>query len=184
MATTLELSIERFITATDQRCKQVEDSNLELEVTKAVMQHLRKSGYNNVCALQLRKIFAADGELLLDLDGLVSAKMDGKNFLATIEAKDKVTMTKIDDRSTQNGKFQALLVKLQTSSLAEIDAEGAASSHVECCVGLQKYGDGEVQHFLGGVHFSEADANYARQKKFNIVTREGEGDAFRVTTAV
>ena len=112
-----------------------------------------QSGYNNVWAVPLKKIVAADGELLLELDGLVSAKMNGKNLLATIEAKHKVTTTKIDDRSTQNGKFQALLVKLQTSSLAEVKAEGAARPHVDCCAVLQQYGDAEVQHFLGGVHF-------------------------------
>ena len=186
--TVLELSIEKFIAATNKRCKQVEDwqdiehSNLELEVSNAVLRYLRKSGYDNVWAVPLKKIVAADGELLLllELDGLVAAEMKGKSLLATIEAKHKVTTANIDNRNTQNGKFQALLTKLQTSTAADIKAEGAARPHVDCCAVLQQYADAEVQHFLGGMHFSEPDANYARKKKFNIVTREG--NAFRVTT--
>ncbi|KXZ52348.1 hypothetical protein GPECTOR_10g982 [Gonium pectorale] len=187
MATTsLELSVEKFILATNKRCKMldywqdVEDNALEKEVTKAVKRHLVQSGFTDVRRVPLQMIYGADGDVLIEMDGLLAARKGDTDFLITVESKHKVTTDKISQRAEQNQKLEALLSQLRGSSLEAVWATEASRQHIDCCAMLLLYAKAEVLHFVGGIHFSEADANLARKKRFSVVTREG--NAFRVAS--
>ncbi|GLC53896.1 hypothetical protein PLESTB_000801300 [Pleodorina starrii] len=127
MATTsLELTVEKFIVATNKRCKMMEDwqgveeKSLEKEVTKAVKAYLVKAGFTDVKDVALEKLVGADGDLLIEFDELLSARKDGQLFLVTVEAKHKITTEKIQDRIEQNNKFEMFLSELQKRTFEEL----------------------------------------------------------------
>ena len=156
----------------------VEERSLEKEVTKAVKAYLIEAGFTDLENVSLKKLFGADGDLLIEFDGLLSACKDGELFLVTVEAKHKVTTEKIQDRIDQNNKLEALLSELRRCTIEDVVAKGGKAVHTQNCLVLHYFANAKVLHFIGGVHFSEADVNLAR-KKFGVVTREGH--AFHVT---
>lgn len=187
MATTsLELNIEKFIVATNKRCKTMEDwqvveeKSLEKEVTKAVKAYMVETGFADVKNVSLKKLYGADGNLLIEFDGLLSARKDGELFLVTVEAKHKVTTEKVQERIEQNNKLEALLSELRQRTLEDVAGTDPTAAHTQTCLVLHSFAqaNAKVLHFIGGVHFSESDVNLA-QKKFGVVTREGH--AFHVT---
>ena len=182
----MNVALEKFIAATNTRFKQrnrkdievIEDIDIQHEITKAVQHHFRNIGYKYIRTLQLKNIYADDGEVLLENDAILVIVTDSKTILATIKVEQKVTASTIDIQSSRKNKFKELLHKLQMSSFTSTLAEEESALHTECCGVLKLYCDAKVHHFLGTLHLSEIDANYACNKKINVVTcRDG---AFKV----
>ncbi|GLC75418.1 hypothetical protein PLESTF_001634700 [Pleodorina starrii] len=151
MATTsLELTVEKFIVATNKRCKMMEDwqgveeKSLEKEVTKAVKAYLVKAGFTDVKDVALEKLVGADGDLLIEFDELLSARKDGQLFLVTVEAKHKITTEKIQDRIEQNNKFEMFLSELQKRTFEELLTMDPTEVHTQNCLVLYGFVKGNA----------------------------------------
>lgn len=149
---------------------QTESKVNESEVSKGAHQFLEKSGYT-VTPLEIHKIYDHVGQVFVEWDGiLVAEKGRDDRILAVVESKHRVLHDHIENRLEYLQRFQQYLVDLRredrfTSGRAGFDSVRGA---------LKPFCTYKLMLFIGGPHFKEHVAEFARENGVYCVTTNGE----------
>ena len=149
--------------------QRIEDDVLEEELTRYVEQYYKDSGYSTG-TLSTTKVYDKDGQVILELDGLIVAESTEEcPLLITIEAKHSLKEMHINARQEKLSKFVRFL-----SSIPENDDKSARPKYRSCCGNLRPYMNYECRHYIGGVNVPVSVKAYAQRKGFYVLQYRGD----------
>jgi hypothetical protein len=157
--------------------QQIEDDVLEEELSRGTVAYYQSLGYKDVTSVNVSNIYKPDGNVLLELDGLVIAENatdeadgcdDKPPILATVESKHNLTEYDINKRKLLLSKFLMFLRELPDS------CEKSAHRKYRMTWGmLNPLRDMTFAHFIGGVNIPIHIKNLAQKEGFHVLQYRG-----------
>lgn len=143
----------------------VDAKGTEQELRETVINYFESRQYVVDEQLQ-RKIYTPTGNILLELDGIMSAEKEDDCLLLTVKAKHNVDKDGINNRLNKLQKFKSFLRSIPTT---EEIVTIQNMKYKLCCERYIKYKNVKLMHYIGGEHFPTNWINYAHSKGFNTL---------------